>query len=259
MADEKGAVLPATVGAFFAEVVGTFMLTFSGTATVLATHKLNPHTGFNIVDDIAIALAFALGIVAAVYTVASISGAHINPAITVALAVVREFPWRQVPVYVVAQLIGGILAGLVNWYMFAPVPESLILGSTAPGKNVPWGTAMFAEFVITAILMIVVMSTAVYQRAPGGASTAGLGIGLWVGAAVFLALPVSGASLNPARTLGPDIVALQFPLWWIYIVGPTAGAIAGAALWKYVLRKGSKEVVESTGQGTSSQAEGQPE
>ncbi|MGH3094434.1 MAG: MIP/aquaporin family protein [Streptosporangiales bacterium] len=242
------AAAQATVSAFGAEVIGTFMFTFSGTATVLAVHVLSPHKGFNALDDVAISLAFALGVVAAVYTVASISGAHINPAVTIALAVVGKFPWRQVPVYLAAQFIGGILAALVNWYLFGGrVPSALILGSTHPGAGVPFGVAMFTEFVITLLLMLVVMATAVFERATGGARTAGLSIGLWVGAAIFLALPVSGGSLNPARTIGPDIVAGQFPYWWIYFVGPIAGAVAGAAIWRYVLGKGSKQAVEQTG------------
>ena len=82
------------------------------------------------------------------------------------------------------------------------------------------------------------MATAVHERAPGGAAQAGVAIGLWVGAAVFLALPVSGGSLNPARTLGPDIVAMQFPYWWIYVAGPLLGGMAGAALWELVLNQG---------------------
>ncbi|MFY9809495.1 MAG: aquaporin, partial [Pseudonocardiaceae bacterium] len=73
----------------------------------------------------------------------------------------------------------------------------------------------------------------------------GLAIGLWIGAAIFLALPISGGAMNPARALGPDIVALQFPFWWVYLVGPVCGAVAGAALWEYVLDKGAKEVVET--------------
>lgn len=239
----------ATTGAFAAEAVGTFMFTFSGTATVLAVHNLRgAASGFTDVGDIAISIAFAFGVVAAVYVVASVSGAHINPAVTVALAAVRKFPWSMVGPYIVAQFVGAILAALMNWFMFGgALRESLILGSTHPGPGIPWYTALVTEFVITLVLMVVVMATAVYERAPGGASQSGLAIGLWVGAAIFLALPVSGGSLNPARTLGPDIVALQFPLWWIYIVGPVAGAIAGAALWVYVLGQGSKEVVVSGG------------
>lgn len=245
-----GARAPAaTVGALAGEALGTFMFTFSGTATVLAVHKLNPSvSGFTPVMDIAISLAFAFGVVAAVYVVASTSGAHINPAVTVALAAVRKFPWSMVPGYVLAQLTGGILAGLMNWLMFHPITrDGLVLGSTSPGTGVPWYTALITEFVITLVLMVVVMATAVYEQAPGGATTAGVAIGLWVGAAIFLALPISGGSLNPARTLGPDIVALQFPYWWVYVIGPVSGAVAGAALWVYVLGKGRKEVAEAGG------------
>jgi glycerol uptake facilitator protein len=243
----------ATTGALAAEAVGTFMFTFSGTATVLAVHNLRgAASGFTGIGDIAISIAFAFGVVAAVYVVASVSGAHINPAVTVALAAVRKFPWSMVGPYIVAQFVGAILAALMNWFMFGgALRESLVLGSTHPGPGIPWYTALVTEFVITLVLMVVVMATAVYERAPGGASQSGLAIGLWVGAAIFLALPVSGGSLNPARTLGPDIVALQFPLWWIYIVGPVAGAIAGAALWVYVLGQGRKEVVESGGPSPS--------
>lgn len=93
--------------------------------------------------------------------------------------------------------------------------------------------------------MIVVLATAVTERVPGGAATAGTAIGLWVGAAVFLALPVSGASLNPARTIGPDIVSTSFPYWWVYVAGPVAGAVIGAALWEFVLSRGGKELVEA--------------
>lgn len=95
--------------------------------------------------------------------------------------------------------------------------------------------------------MLVIMATAVYERKPGGATQSGLAIGLWVGAAIFLALPITGGSLNPARTLGPDIAAGQFPFWWIYVVGPVLGAVAGAALWTYVLGKGDKDVVTAGG------------
>ncbi|HET7329066.1 MAG TPA: aquaporin [Nocardioidaceae bacterium] len=240
----------ATTGALTAETVGTFMFTFSGTATVLAIHHLrNAQSGFTAVGDIAISIAFAFGVVAAVYVVAEVSGGHINPAVTIALAAVGRFPWRMVPGYVLAQLTGAVLAALMNWLMFPGLREPLILGSTQPGPGIAWWVAGVTEFVITMVLMIVVMATAVFERAPGGASQAGLAIGLWVGAAIFLALPVSGGSLNPARTLGPDIVAMQFPYWWVYVLGPVAGAVAGAALWQFVLAKGRKDIVESAGAG----------
>lgn len=250
--NDRPALPVATAGALTAEMLGTFMFTFSGTATVLAVHRLRHATGgFTVVGDIAISIAFAFGVVAAVYLVARVSGAHINPAITVGLAAVGRFPWRMVPGYVVAQMIGGCLAGLMNWLMYPTLRVPLILGSTQPGPGVHWWVACITEVVITMGLMVAVMATAVHERSPGGASQAGIAIGLWVGAAIFLALPVSGGSLNPARTLGPDIVAGQFPYWWIYIVGPVAGAVAGAVLWELVLSKGRKDVVEALGEPTS--------
>lgn len=240
----------ALLGAYVAELVGTFMFVFAGTATVLAVKNLAHSTSasFTAVDDIAISLAFGLGLLAAVYLVATVSGAHLNPAVTIALAVNGEFPWRQVVPYLVFQFGGGLCAALMDWFMFGDqLRHALILGSTHPGTGVPWWRATLTEFVITAILMLVIMSTAVYKRAPGGGTTSGLAIGLWVTAAIFLALPISGGSLNPARTIGPDIVSWQFPDWWVYFLGPIVGAVAGAALWKLVIAQGREEAVESTG------------
>jgi MIP family channel proteins len=226
-------------GTLAAEAAGTFMLTFAGTATVLAVHQLQKgSTGTTALDDLTIGAAFAFGLIAAIYAVAGLSGAHLNPAITTGLAAVGRFPWRMVPGYVAAQMTGALLAGLANWVIFPHLREPLILGSTHPGPGIAWWTAGFTEFVITLVLMVVVMAAAVRERAPGGAAQAGVAIGLWVGAAVFLALPVSGGSLNPARTLGPDIVAMQFPYWWIYVAGPLLGGMAGAALWELVLNQG---------------------
>lgn len=245
-------------GALVGETIGTFAFTFSGTATVLAVHKLShTTTGFTALGDIAISVAFAFGVVASVYLFAAVSGAHINPAVTVALAAVGDFPWVLVLPYVVAQFVGGCLAALMNWFMFGDaLRHSLILGGTHPGVGVAWWTACFTEFVITAVLMIAVMATAVYKRGPAGGMASGLAIGLWVGAAIFLALPISGGSLNPARTLGPDIISLQFPFWWIYIIGPGLGACFGAALWKFVIARAKEEAVEAVGEGRAVEGEG---
>src|SRR5579875_1147417 len=261
MAEERPArstTAQALVGAYASELVGTFMFTFSGTATVLAVHNLShTTTGFTALSDIAISVAFAFGVLAAVYMTAAVSRAHLNPAVTIALAVNGEFPWREVAPDLAAQFVGGLLAGLMDWFMFgSTLRRTLILGSTHPGVGVPWWRATLTEFVITAVLMIVVMATAVYKRAPGGGVTSGLAIGLWVGAAIFLALPISGGSLNPARTIGPDIIAAQFPDWWVYFLGPIVGAAFGAAVWKFVLAKGRQEVVEAVAgaRGGSQQA-----
>ncbi len=229
--------VPSRLPALAAELFGTFVLTLSGTATLLATAKITHSATPTVATQIAVSVAFGFGILAAVYTVATVSGAHINPAVTFGLATAREFPWRFVPAYWAAQLLGGILAALVNWGIFGDKLGSLLdLGTTHPGTGVSLIAALFAEFVLTAVLLIVVMSTAVYQRAPGGAMPAGLAIGLWIGCAVFLAFPISGGSLNPARTFGPDIVSAAFPAAWIYLVGPLAGAAAGGWIWQYLKR-----------------------
>jgi glycerol uptake facilitator-like aquaporin len=149
-------------GTLAAEAAGTFMLTFAGTATVLAVHQLQKgSTGTTVLDDLTIGTAFAFGLIAAVYAVAGLSGAHLNPAITMGLAAVGQFPWRMVPGYVAAQMTGALLAGLANWVIFPHLREPLILGSTHPGPGIAWWTAGFTEFVITLILMVVVMATAV--------------------------------------------------------------------------------------------------
>src|SRR5207248_4822239 len=229
--------IPSRLPALAAEAFGTFVLVLSGTATLLATARIGHGTVPGVAAQVAVAVAFGFGILAAVYTVATVSGAHINPAVTFGLATAREFPWPLVPAYWAAQLLGGILAALANWGIFGDkLASALHLGTTSPGPGVSAIAALFAEFVITAVLLVVVLSTAVYERAPGGAMPAGLAIGLWIGAAVFLAFPISGGSLNPARTLGPDIVSAAFPSWTIYLIGPLAGAAFAGWIWPYLKR-----------------------
>jgi MIP family channel proteins len=220
-------------GALAAETVGTFVFVWIGTGTVLATQQLSPGP----LQDTPISVAFGFALMAAVYATAGISGAHLNPAVSVALAAVRQFPWRAVPSYVAAQFVGAFLAALANWVLFGGhARTALILGATRPGPRGP-GVALLAEFIITFLLMVIIMATAVDRRTPGPVS-AGLAIGLVVGAGIFAALPVSGGSFNPARTLGPMIVSAQFPGWWVYIVGPTAGALAGAVCWRSLISHG---------------------
>lgn len=222
-----------TLGALVGEVFGTWFFVWMGTGSIMATQHLRPGP----LDDTAISLAFALALLVAVYVTGKVSGAHLNPAVTIALACVRKFPWSAVPGYVIAQMIGGILAGLTNWLFFGGLArQQLLLGATHPGI-VGAPLAAFGEFLLTLVLMITIMATAVDKRSPGPWST-GLGIGLVVGAGIFVMLPVTGGSFNPARTLGPMIVSGQFPGWWAYIVGPIVGAIVGAWLWTAILRRG---------------------
>lgn len=229
----------ALTGAVVAEVFGTFLFVLFGIGTVVAIGVLGAGSplgpgGTLVAGDAAIGLAFGFGILIAVYAVGHLSGAHVNPAVTVALAAVGRFPWAVVPFYVAAQLLGAILAALVVWIVFpGPVSDQpLILGATQPG--VADGLALIAEIAITFVLVTVIMATATDRRATPPA--VGLAVGLTVAAGVFAMLPVSGGSFNPARTLGPMIVAWDFPGWWLYIVGPLVGALAGAFLYERVLR-----------------------
>lgn len=222
-----------------AEAVGTYILVFFGTGTVVAfLTPLGREPPLSL-DALAVALAFGFAVVLAVYAFGHVSGTHINPAVTLALAAVRRFAWSAVPLYIAAQFAGAILASLTLWALFGDDSrrDPLLLGATQPGER---GTALalLAEVVITFTLVVVIMATATDARAPGPLA-AGLAIGLTVAAGILVTLPISGGSFNPARTFGPMIVSAEFPGWWAYIVGPIGGGLAGAWLYDLVLRGGA--------------------
>jgi MIP family channel proteins len=221
--------------ALLGEVVGTFLLIFVGCGAVVA---FTERAGSGEPDLLAIAVAWGFAVLAIVYAFGHVSGAHVNPAVTIGLAVARKFPWNAVPVYIVAQFIGALLGSLAVWAVFGTSAREapVLLGTTAPGDGYSTGIVFLAEVLITFILLIVVMATATDDRAESPA--VGLGVGLTVAAAILVAGPVSGASLNPARTLAPDIVAGEFPAWAAYLGGPLVGAILGALLYEFLLRPG---------------------
>jgi MIP family channel proteins len=223
------------LGALVAEVVGTYLLVFVGAGTVVAVLSVAPEAPGNVT---AIAVAFGLAVLIAVYAFGHVSGAHINPTVTIGLAVVRRFPWRSVPAYLVAQFVGAILAALTIWALFGEVgrEDPLLLGATMPGARGAW-IAFLAEVVLGFLLVMVVMATATDERAiPAGA---GLAIGLVIAAGIFVTLNVSGGSFNAARSLGPMIVAGQFPSWWVYLIAPTIGGVLGALCYDYLTRRGA--------------------
>lgn len=232
-------------GAVVAEVIGTYIFVFFGTAAVVAVGTTALQSGIPEVGPAlalfglaAIGLAFGFAILVVVYAFGHVSGAHVNPAVTLALAATRKFPWTAVPAYVAAQFAGALLAALTVFAVFpdAAADPPLILGATKPGTSIAPGLALLAEFAITFVLMVVIMATATDDRASPPA--VGLAVGLTVGAGVIAMLPVSGASFNPARTLGPMIVAWDFPSWWVYLVGPVVGALAGAFVYELFTRRG---------------------
>lgn len=198
-----------------AELFGTFALVFAGTGAIV----VNAASGGQ-VTHVGVALTFGLIVLAMVYAVGDVSGAHLNPAVTVGFAAARRFPVREVVPYIAAQCGGAFLASGALRFLFPDHPD---LGAT-----LPTGTALQAfvlEVILTLLLMFVALSVAT------GAKERGLMAGVAVGAVVALealfAGPVCGASMNPARSLAPAVVAGRVEHLWVYLTAPVAGAAAG--------------------------------
>jgi MIP family channel proteins len=221
-------------GAVLAEVIGTFILVFVGAGTVVGVVLAGPDDPANVT---AISLAFGLAVLVVVYALGHVSGAHINPTVTLGLAAVGRFPWRAVPAYVVAQFVGAILGALAVWAMFGEAGrEQVALGATAPGDRGS-GIAFLAEVILGFLLVLVVLASATDDRAIRAG--AGLAIGFVIAGGIFVTLSVSGGSFNAARSLGPMIVAGDFPGWWIYLLAPAIGGVLGAFCYDYLIRSGA--------------------
>lgn len=220
-----------------AEAVGTFILVFAGTAVVTSAALNRPIAGASL-NSLAVGLTFGLVLAALVASLGHVSGAHFNPAVTLALAGARKFPWRYVPMYLVAQLIGAIVAGLCVWGIYGEVARGVpALGATFPAVTATLGQAFLSEFLITFILVFTIFAVATDERA--NTATVSLAIGFALGVAVLIGGPVSGGSANPARTLGPMIVAAKFTGWWLYIVAPIVGGLAAGFFYDKILRRAS--------------------
>jgi MIP family channel proteins len=217
------------IRAAIAEVVGTFMLVFTGTAVATAALLEQPTAGMHY-DSLAVALAFGLVLAAIVAAIGHVSGAHVNPAVTLGLAATGKFPWGYVPFYLGAQLLGGVLGAVGTWIAFGgPGRTEASLAATLPAEGVGDIQALVLEALIAFILVFVVISVATDDRvAP---AVAPLAVGFALAAGVFIAGPVTGGSVNPARTLGPMIVSGEFTAVWVYLVGPVAGGVLAAILY----------------------------
>ena len=204
-----------------AEFVGTFLLVFAGPGAVV----VNGVSGGG-VGSLGIGLSFGLAVMAAIYAVGHLSGAHINPAVTVAFALTRHFPWSLVPAYVVAQLLGACAASATHLALFGDVAD---LGATVPSGSA--SQAALLEGVLTLLLMFVVSAVATDVRAVGQA--AAIAIGGYVALAATFAGPIAGASMNPARSFGPALLSGTWTAHWAYWTGPVVGAVLGALLYRY--------------------------
>jgi MIP family channel proteins len=216
---------PHLVRRALAEGLAAFALVFAGCGAIVADNVYGGTLG-----TVGIALVFGLVIMAMVYATGHLSGAHINPAVTVAFALTRHFPAREAAAYVSAQLLGAIVAALALLAIWPDRPADL--GATLP--SVGSGSALVYELLMTAILMFVIMAVATDARAVGPA--AAIAIGGVIGLDALFGGPVTGASMNPARSLGPALASGEWRQIWVYLAGPLLGAIAGALAYQAVRR-----------------------
>lgn len=209
---------------YIAEVLGTFGLVFAGCGAIV----INTVSGGQI-THVGVGLVFGLVITVMIYAFGHLSGAHLNPAVTLAFVLVRHFPLRQLVGYWVAQLVGAVLAALCLRLLFGNVAA---LGTTLPaGSGGAW-QSFGLEVLLTYFLMLVIMAMATDTRAVGQA--AALAIGATVGLEALFAGPISGASMNPARSLGPALVSFTWTDQWVYLLAPFLGAVAAAYTYRWL-------------------------
>lgn len=208
---------------YFAELLGTFLLVFMGCGVVVVHQELD-----GVVGHVGICIVWGLVVTALIYGLGEVSGCHINPAVTLALAVLGLFEWRQVAPYVLAQCAGAILGSLLLHVLF---PDNAGLGGTNPSGSAQQSWVM--ELVMTFFLMLTVLLTTQGRKETG--HLAGLVIGGVVLLEALFAGPVSGASMNPARSLGPALVSGVMAHVWIYLTATVVGALLAAGTWR-VLR-----------------------
>jgi MIP family channel proteins len=217
-----------------AELIGTYLLVFLGAGSVITFAST---LGFESPSAslFAIGFTFAVAIAVAIYTLGHVSGCHINPAVTVGLAVIKRFPLNEVVPYIAAQLAGAVLASATHLAIYGVgVAQKVSFGVTLPGAIIGNSApiACLNEIVMTFMLMWAIMGIAVSGKsAPGWA---GWGIGLIVGALIWWGGPISGTSLNPARTFGPAIMSGVWTAHWVYWVGPIIGAVIAAVIYEYI-------------------------
>jgi aquaporin NIP len=202
---------------YYAELIGTYMLVFCGTGAIIINQEMN-----GVITHPGIAATFGLIVAAVIYALGDVSGAHINPAVTIAFALRKVFPAKEIIPYIVSQSIGAILASL-SLHLLFPLNEQL--GGTSPAGSII--QTFILEILLTFFLMFVIL------RVSHGSREQGIMAGMAIGAVVLLealfAGPITGASMNPARSLGPALVSGELRFLWIYIAAPIMGS--SMAVW----------------------------
>ena len=209
-----------------AEFIGTFALVFAGTGAII----VNEVSGGSL-THVGVALTFGLVVLVMIYTFGDISGAHLNPAVTVGFWAARRMPAGQVPVYVLSQVLGAVAASGTLRVLF---PQSRLLGATMPAGSET--QSLLLEAILTFLLMLTILNVSTGAKEKG--ITAGIAVGALIGLEAMFAGPISGASMNPARSLAPALVAGHFEHLWLYLLAPAAGALAAMLACRCVRETG---------------------
>jgi len=209
----------------FSELLGTFFLVLVGAGGGVINAVSDGQ-----ISRTAAVVSPALMVMAIILFMGTISGAHLNPAVSLGFAARGDFPWRRVPGYIVMQLAGATFACLTLWAIFGKVGS---LGATEPGAGIDDWQAMLIELLLTAGLLSTILGTA--SRAQNVGALSALAVGGYIALAGLWSSPISGASMNPARSFGPDMALTDFSHYWVYVVGPLLGAAAAVAI-AWILR-----------------------
>jgi aquaporin Z len=213
---------PAMLRKFLAELLGTFTLIFAGTGAIV----INAESG-GAITHLGVALTFGLIVLVMIYSLGDVSGAHMNPAVTIAFAAAGLFPFASILLYIAAQISGALLASLSLHFLF---PQNATLGSTRPVGS-PMQSFLL-ELILSGILMFVILNVSHGAKEKG--ITAGIVVGAVIALEALFAGPICGASMNPARSLGPAIVSGHLEHLWIYLVAPVAGMLIAIPLFRAV-------------------------
>jgi aquaporin Z len=231
----------------FAELLGTFFLVLAAAGAGMMNAAFPGTIGRS-----AAVVAPGLTVMAIILFMGHVSGAHLNPAVTIGFPLRGDFPWRRVPGYIVVQLVGATLAAL---FLHAVLNVSSVYGSTYPASGHSGAAAMWMEMILTMGLVSVILGTA--SGAQNVGALAAVGVGGYIALAGLWASPLSGASMNPARTFGPDLVATNFTDFWVYVVGPVTGAVIAVAFAAILRGRGGGDAVAAA-EGTLDDYESNP-
>jgi aquaporin NIP len=215
---------------YIAEAIGTFALVFCGTGAIIINQETN-----GTVSHAGIAITFGLIVMAMIYALGNISGAHFNPAVSIAFTLAGRFSFTELFPYIFSQMTGALLASLVLHFLF---PGNEFLGSTLPAGSA--SQSFILEFILTFFLMLVIINVATGSKEQG--VFAGVAIGAVVLLEAMFAGPICGASMNPARSLGPAVVSGHTEHLWIYLTATVTGAALAIPTWKFLIKNKNQSI-----------------